>query len=95
MSLRELARQSKLSPSFLSGLERGTRTALPSDASIKRLANALGADADELTLKCGRLPAEVARWLVEDPARVRAVRAQMKPGAQNFRAIGYFPGAGV
>lgn len=77
MGLRELARKTDLSPTFLSSLETGNRPGLPSEASMRRLARALGADLDSLMLAAGKLPEDVVRYLTQNPQIVAALRAEM------------------
>lgn len=77
MGLRELGRKTDLSPTFLSSLETGHRPGLPSEASVRRLARALGAEPDALMLAAGKLPEDVVRYLTRNPQIVAAIRAEM------------------
>lgn len=76
LSLRELARRAKISPSHLSRIENGNREK-PSAQLVARLARALKADADALYVASGRLPPDVERWLLATPRAVARLRTEM------------------
>lgn len=61
LSLRRAARDSDVSPSFLSEIERNRRSA--SEDVLVRLAALLRLDPWELCLRDGRAPEALTRWL--------------------------------
>ena len=74
LGLRELCRQAKLDPSFLSKVLTGKRNPPAEEDVLRRMAAALETDAVELLVAAGRIPAE---WksLTSDPELLRRVDA--------------------
>ena len=74
LGLRELCRQARLDPSFLSKVLAGKRNPPAEDEVLRRLAAALDADPVELMVAAGRIPAE---WkaLTTNPDLLRRVNA--------------------
>lgn len=74
LGLRELCRQAKLDPSFLSKVLTGKRNPPAEEDVLRRMAVALETDAVELFVAAGRIPAE---WksLTDDPELLRRVDA--------------------
>lgn len=76
-SVRQLARRVGIEPSYLSKIERG-KEAAPGEATVRRIAEALGEDPDKLLALAGKVPADLAAIIQERPALVaellRAVR---------------------
>lgn len=66
LTLRELAEQVGINFTYLSKVEND-RADPPAEATIRRLANALGVDADELILLAGKLPDAFKRDLLSRP----------------------------
>lgn len=66
LTLRELAEQVGIDFTYLSKVEND-RADPPSEATIRRLAGVLGADAEELILLAGKLPAAFERDLLSRP----------------------------
>jgi transcriptional regulator with XRE-family HTH domain len=66
LTLRELAAQVGIDFTYLSKIEND-QGAPPAEATIRRLAEALGADEDELTLLADKLPEEFAQDLLNRP----------------------------
>ena len=68
LTLKQLARRTRLHFSYISKIECG-KTPPPREPALKRLAVALGYDAERLTLEAGKLPkwktAEVAAKMLE------------------------------
>ena len=64
-SLRAVARDLGIEPSYLSKIENGERE--PSDQMIERLATRLAVDHGELALRAGRLTGSVAEKIRSDP----------------------------
>lgn len=58
LGLRELCRQAKLDPSFLSKVLAGKRNPPAEEEVLRRMAAALGTDAVELFVAAGRIPSE-------------------------------------
>jgi transcriptional regulator with XRE-family HTH domain len=67
LSMRALADKVDVDFSYISQIEHGKRQ--PSKDLVVRLAHALGADADELLIAAGHLPADVGEILGRDPRR--------------------------
>lgn len=65
ISLRRAARDSGVSPSYLSEIERNR--AVASEDALTRLATLLGLDAWELCLRDGRMPEAVTLWCKTRP----------------------------
>jgi transcriptional regulator with XRE-family HTH domain len=73
LSLRNLSPRVGVGFTYLSKVESGKLDFgdYPSSALIKRLAEALGADADELILLAGRIPDSIAKRIREQPEAFR------------------------
>lgn len=80
LGLRELCRQAKLDPSFLSKVLAGKRNPPAAEDVLRRMAAALDADAVELLVAAGRIPSE---WksLTTDAELLRRVDAMASSGA--------------
>lgn len=76
LGLRELCRQAKLDPSFLSKVLAGKRNPPSEEETLRRIATALETDAVELFVAAGRIPSE---WksLSHNPDLLRRVDALM------------------
>jgi len=76
LGLRELCRQAKLDPSFLSKVLAGKRNPPSEEETLRRIAGVLETDAVELFVAAGRIPEE---WkaLANNPDLVRRVGAMM------------------
>lgn len=74
LGLRELCRQAKLDPSFLSKVLAGKRNPPAEEDVLRRMAAALETDAVELFVAAGRIPSE---WnsLTSNPELLRRVDA--------------------
>jgi transcriptional regulator with XRE-family HTH domain len=79
LGLRELCRQAKLDPSFLSKVLTGKRNPPAEEDVLRRIAGVLETDAVELFVAAGRIPAE---WksLTTNPELLRRVDAMMHSG---------------
>jgi transcriptional regulator with XRE-family HTH domain len=66
LTLRELAEQVEIDFTYLSKIETGSAP-VPAEATIRRLAKALGADPEELVLLANKLPAAFEHDLLERP----------------------------
>lgn len=82
MSQRELAGRAGIDFTYLSKIENG-RMEPPSEEAIRRVALALGADADELILLADKFPSDLAQEL-KTPERVKALRRSL---AGDFNSI--------
>jgi transcriptional regulator with XRE-family HTH domain len=79
ISVRELARQLKVSAAFLSDVELGRRH--PSDEVMERLADCLGATLEDLQKYDARPPVqELKRLAASDPAMGFALRRVVDEG---------------
>lgn len=74
LGLRELCRQARLDPSFLSKVLTGKRNPPAEEEVLRRMAAVLETDAVELLVAAGRIPAE---WksLTDNPELLRRVDA--------------------
>ncbi len=79
LGLRELCRQAKLDPSFLSKVLAGKRNPPAEEEVLRRIAAVLETDAVTLFVAAGRIPAE---WmsLISNPDLFRRVDAIMNSG---------------
>jgi transcriptional regulator with XRE-family HTH domain len=79
LGLRELCRQAKLDPSFLSKVLTGKRNPPSEEDVLRRMAAALETDAVELFVAAGRIPSE---WvsLTHNPELLRRVDAMASSG---------------
>lgn len=79
LGLRELCRQAKLDPSFLSKVLAGKRNPPAEEEVLRRIAAVLETDAVTLFVAAGRIPAE---WmsLTSNPDLFRRVDAIMNSG---------------
>ena len=68
LPLRKMAESIKVSPAYLSRVERGLVPA--SEALIRAAAHALGSDSEELLLLAGRLPPKWQKAIADSPVRV-------------------------
>lgn len=80
LGLRELCRQAKLDPSFLSKVLTGKRNPPAEEETLRRIAAVLETDAVELFVAAGRIPTE---WesLTRNPELLRRVDAMASSGA--------------
>jgi len=79
LGLRELCRQAKLDPSFLSKVLTGKRNPPSEDDILRRMAAVLETDAVKLFVAAGRIPSE---WksLTDNPELFRRVDALANSG---------------
>ena len=66
LSLRKLAKESKISPTYLSYIERGIQGP-PSQDVVKRLAGALECDVDPLMSEAGYVDEDVWKTILDHP----------------------------
>ncbi len=72
MSLRELARRLGITPSYVSDIENDRR--VPSEEVLRRIADELGLDFDDLVARAGRIGPNAERYLRETPAATTLFR---------------------
>lgn len=75
--LREFAELIEISASYLSRVETGAIESAPSEEVIVRMAEELACESDELLLLAGRVPADVQRYIVDDPRVLKNLRRRM------------------
>lgn len=86
MTMKGLARQLGVDPSFLSRIERGV-VAAP-EQLVRDLSRALGAVEDPLLLLAGHLPPDVEAILLAQPERSLALlREQLGPESARPRKV--------
>jgi len=66
LSLRALARQLEVAPSYMNDIENDRR--VPSEAVLRRIASELGLDADLLLAAAGRVGEGAREYIREQPA---------------------------
>lgn len=78
LSLRQVARDADLDPSFLSKVLAGKRTPPSDEKALRRLAKVLGIDPDLLIVSTGLIPSEL-QGVLEDPEILKSLRGG-RPG---------------
>jgi transcriptional regulator with XRE-family HTH domain len=73
---RQLAAMVGVTASFISQLENN-RTSPPSELTMRKIADAIGTDADELLAASGRVPSDVQEILVSRPSLMKQIRAAL------------------
>jgi transcriptional regulator with XRE-family HTH domain len=71
LSLRKIAELVGVNPTYLSQVEQGNCDP-PTAERVRRMAEILGENADELTALAGRVPEDLPRILQKQPARLAA-----------------------
>lgn len=66
-SLREMAKKIKVSPTFLSKVE--TEDWKPGEEKLRKIAEVIGCDADDLMARAGRVPTELSEIIKQSPHR--------------------------
>lgn len=93
-SLRDLAAELELSPSYLNDIEHGRR--IPSATNVRALATALNLDADQLLAAAGRVGDEAEDYLKGEPqagvllrtaANARLSEAELQVLIKNAKTI--------
>jgi PTS system nitrogen regulatory IIA component len=74
IGLRQLAKRIGLSGAYLSRVETGAEVCPPSEAALTRWCAEIGADLPAVMALAGRVPADVASYLMHTPAAVEFVR---------------------
>jgi hypothetical protein len=72
-TLRKFAAATNISPSFISMMERDECQA-PGEDKIKKIAEVLNVDEEQLTILAGRLPEKVKDAILKRPTLVRLLR---------------------
>jgi transcriptional regulator with XRE-family HTH domain len=67
LSLREAARKIKVSPTFLSKVE--TEDWKPGEEKLRKIAEVIGCDPDDLLARAGRVPTELSEIIRQSPHR--------------------------
>ncbi|CAB4164954.1 HipB Predicted transcriptional regulators [uncultured Caudovirales phage] len=67
MSLREMAKRIRVSPTFLSKVE--TEDWKPGEEKVRKIAEVIGCDAEELMALAGRVPSELSDIIKQHPHR--------------------------
>ena len=78
MSLRELARRSRLDVSFLSKIMNGFRNPPSNENDIKRIARSLKIEPEKLIIAAGRIPASLEGFFDDDGNIERIMASQGK-----------------
>jgi transcriptional regulator with XRE-family HTH domain len=72
VSLRSLAAELKITPSYLSDIENDRR--IPSEDVLQQLANLLNLNFDDMMAQAGRFGEEAERYLKQQPTAVKLFR---------------------
>src|SRR4029077_12938388 len=67
LSLRDMAKKIKVSPTFLSKVE--TENWKPGEEKLRKIAEVIGCDSEELMAKAGRVPSELSNIIKQHPHR--------------------------
>ena len=74
LGLRQTATKAGISATFLSRVETEKEPATPSEETIRKLAEVLGDDFDELMQLAGRIPTSVKDYIKADPGMPEFMR---------------------
>lgn len=77
ISLTKMAQRLRISKSHLSRIERNRETAL-SRRLLVRISRALRVEMDSIFIAAGRVPDDVAQWIVSTPGALEQLRKQMR-----------------
>jgi transcriptional regulator with XRE-family HTH domain len=83
VSLREVARQAKIAPSYLSDIENDRR--VPAEELLGKLASLLQLDFDELMARAGRVGDDAERYLKQHPSAGVLFRRLAEKGVDEER----------
>jgi transcriptional regulator with XRE-family HTH domain len=72
LSLREMARIIKVSPTFLSKVE--TENWKPGEEKLQKIAEVIGCDPDDLFSRAGRVPTELSDIIIQSPGHAALLR---------------------
>ena len=67
LSLRDMAKRNKVSPTFLSKVE--TEDWKPGEEKLRKIAEVIGCDPDDLLARAGRVPSELSEIIKQSPHR--------------------------
>src|SRR6476620_7170431 len=67
LSLRDMAKKVKVSPTFLSKVE--TEDWKPGEDKLRKIAEVIGCDPDDLLARAGRVPTELSEIIKQSPHR--------------------------
>lgn len=84
MGLRETAKMIGISPAYLSRIETNEEKTPPGEEVLRKLAQLLNDDIDELMSLAGRVPADVKKFIAKDPGLPQFLRT--------VRELGYSAG---
>lgn len=73
-SLRHLASEVYLSPSYLSKVERGVAASLPEERTLRAMGSVLGIDGDEMCHLASRVPQDVVELILASQDAVERIR---------------------
>ena len=74
LGLRQAALKANISATFLSRVENEKEAAVPSEETIRKLAEVLGDSFDELMQLAGRIPTSVKDYITADPGMPEFLR---------------------
>lgn len=74
LGLRQTATKTGISATFLSRVETGKEPATPSEDTLRKIADVLGDNFDELMQLAGRIPSKVKDYMKADPGMPEFMR---------------------
>lgn len=77
ITVAAFAKHVNISPGHLSRIESNDRLRKPSARVLKSIATALELDVDVLFCAAGKVPVDVARWIVSTPGVLTRLRREM------------------
>lgn len=77
LSLQDLARKCRASPSYMCRIEGGDRSRMPSLRLLARISDALGLDRDVVFIAAGRMPDDLSKWILSTPGMLPRLRREM------------------
>lgn len=86
-SQRDLADRLNVSFTYLSKLENNRMDRPPSEDLIRKIAQVLGANADELLVLAQRIPTDVADIILERPESIELLRSMEDMSQDEWRAM--------
>ena len=78
--LREMAKKLEISPTYLSRIETSEEKTPPTEDLLRKIADLLGDNFDELMSLAGRIPADVKDYITKDPGLPQFLRTARDQG---------------
>jgi HTH-type transcriptional regulator, competence development regulator len=78
--LREMAKKLEISPTYLSRIETNEEKTPPAEELLRKIADLLGDNFDELMSLAGRIPTDVKEYITKDPGLPQFLRTAREQG---------------